>query len=427
MINMNYKYTHLANGLGVVLAPMPSRKSTSVSVWVKTGGRCENLNELGISHFIEHLVFRGTNSRSALEIKQSIEGIGGHLNAFTSEECSCFYAKVPPAYTLTALNILSDMALDPLLDNSDIKKEKGIVKEEIRMYKDMPQHHVHDLLHEIMWPKHPLGRPLAGTCKSVDALNKRIISEYHNKYYNPNNMVISISGKIDSKHTLSEIKGIFSKIKKCNSKKCILFKPKQGKAQTKLLNKKTEQTHLLLGFHTPKRNSNTRYALSVLSTILGGNMSSRLFEKVREQKGLAYQISASLRKFDETGAIIIDAGVKNKKMLEAISIIFSELSLIKNVPVDKKELLAAKEFICGQLLLHLDSTMNNALWVGEKILLNDKASNINELIKKVMAVNAGELKKVAQSVFKKNNLNLAIIGPISSNKYSILKLVRNFK
>ena len=424
---MNYKLTQLTNGLSIALAPMTSRKSTSVSVWVKTGGRYENLDELGISHFIEHLVFRGTNKRSALEIKQSIEGIGGHLNAFTSEECTCFYAKVPPKYTLRALDVLSDMALNPLLDNSDIKKERGIIKEEIRMYKDMPQHYVHDLLHEIMWPNHPLGRPLAGTCQSVDNLNKDLMKEYHKKYYNPSNMVISISGKINNKKILSDVRSIYSKTKKQHSKKYIQFKLQQTKAKTNLLNKKTEQTHLLLGFHAPKRNSQMRYPLSILSTILGGNMSSRLFENVREQRGLAYQISCSLRKFDETGAIIIDAGIRNKKMLEAINIILTELSLIKNELVTEKELQSAKEFICGQSLLHLDNTINNALWIGEKVLLNDKAVDINEVIKKIMRVDANELKLAAQNVFKQNNLNLALIGPVSANKNNILKQVKNFK
>jgi predicted Zn-dependent peptidase len=423
---MSYKHTRLPNGLNIILAPMSSRKSTSVSVWIKTGGRYENLNELGLSHFIEHLVFRGTKNRNALEIKQSIEGIGGHLNAFTSEECTCFYAKVPPLYTQRALEVLCDMAHNPLFNNSDIKKEKGIVKEEIRMYKDMPQHHVHDLLHEIMWPQHPLGRPLAGTCKSVDKLNQHIINAYHKRYYNPNNMVISISGKINDKQIIAEIKKIYTKIKKGTAKKYIQFKPKQTKAQIKLLNKKTEQSHLLLGFHAPKRNSRMRYALSVLSTILGGNMSSRLFEHVREQKGLAYQISSSLRKFDETGAIIIDAGVKNKKMLEAFNIILNELSLIKTELVPKNELQSAKEFICGQLLLHLDSTMNNALWMGEKILLSDKASDINKIIKKIMSVTANEIQRTAESIFKQSNLNLALIGPVDSKKKELLKQVKAF-
>ena len=423
---MHYKFIRLLNGFRLILAPMPARNSTSVSVWVKTGGRYESLNELGISHFIEHLVFRGTDNRDALEIKQSIEGIGGHLNAFTSEECTCFYAKTPPRYASRAIDVLSDMALNPLMNNSDIIKEKGIVKEEIRMYKDMPQHHVHDLLHEIMWPKHPLGQPLAGTCKSVDKLNRKAIKRYHQGYYNPGNMVIVVSGKIDAERVLSKVKSIYTKLKNRPSGKYIQFKPSQTKAATKLSNKKTEQTHLLLGYHTPKRNSRTRYALSVLSIILGGNMSSRLFERVREQKGLAYQISSSLRKFDETGAIIIDAGVKNKKMLESISIIFNELSLIKKEFVTKRELSDAKEFICGQLVLHLDSTINNALWIGEKILLNDNVINIKEIIKKIKAVEADELLHIAQNIFKTENLNLAIIGPVSSNKNAILKRVRNF-
>jgi predicted Zn-dependent peptidase len=254
-----------------------------------------------------------------------------------------------------------------------------------------------------------------------------MISSYHEKYYSPANMLIAISGKIEEKKLLKKISDIYLPLKSQAVKDFDYFKKSQKRESSNFLNKPTEQTHLLLGFHAPKRNSASRYALSLLSTILGGNMSSRLFEQVREQRGLAYQISSSLRKFDETGALIIDAGIKNKKMLEAITIIFKELELIKKELVNSQELESAKEFICGQLLLYLDGCMNNALWLGEKILLDDKARDIKEIIKKIKAVKAQDIFKTAENVLSPAALNLAIIGPIAKNKKNILNELRNFK
>jgi predicted Zn-dependent peptidase len=423
---MKYSIKKLNNGLTLVLNPLPSRRSAAVSVWVKTGGRYEKKEQAGISHFIEHLVFRGTKNRDALSIKGSIESVGGYLNAFTSEECTCYYAKVPPRHTDIALDVLSDMVLNPLFDASHIRREKAIIKEEIRMYRDMPHHHIHDLLNDIMWPEHPLSTPLAGTYKSVNSMNDKIIKAYHLDHYRPNNIVVSISGKINKINLLRQSKDIFSKAIKVKTPGFKKFKLSQKGPSYNILKKDTEQTHLLLGFHTPKRNSSNRYAISLLSTILGGNMSSRLFEKIREQRGLAYQISTSLSKFDETGVFNIDAGIKNKKVLDALDIMLNELKLIKMQLLDKKELAAAKEFICGQLILQLDNTANNALWIGEKILLKDKALEIEEIVKKIRQVKAEEILHSANEIFKPEKLNLALIGPVSKEKKRLLKMINSF-
>ncbi|MCK4519121.1 MAG: insulinase family protein [Candidatus Omnitrophica bacterium] len=423
---MKYIIKQLKNKLQVVFIPMASRKSVSASIWVKTGGRYENAANSGISHFLEHLVFRGTKEKTAKDIKQSIEGVGGSLNAFTSQETTCYFAKVPQKYADRAIDVISDIVINPLMKTEDIKKEKMIIAEEIRMYKDMPAYYVSDVLGEIMWPGHPLGRSLAGTYKTVNATSQKMLKDYKQKHYCPSNMALIITGSVKIDSLSKKINSLFGSLKPGGRGNFKNYVNRQKKASFNFLNKDTEQTHLSLGFHTPSRTHPDRYAFGVLSVILGGNMSSRLFEKVREESGLAYQISTSIKKYCDTGVFTIDAGIRNKKTIEALGLILKELTLIKKETVKIDELRRAKEFLTGQLLINLEDTMDSMLWANEKVTLEGRIPDIKKILKQIEAVSVDDIKRVAGSILKENNLNLASIGPLKKDIKDIKRVISNF-
>lgn len=423
---MKYIIRQLKNKLRMVFIPMSARNSVSASVWIKAGGRYEKPQHLGISHFLEHLVFRGTIKRTAQEIKQAIEGIGGMINAFTSSEFTCFFTKIPKKYLSQAVDVLSDITLNPLMRPVDIEKEKKIIAEEIKMYKDMPSYHVHDLLHQVMWPNHPLGKPLAGTYKSVNGISQKMFKGFKDKFYQADNMALIIAGSFDINKAACEIREKFAGFKTKKGIDFNKFFSKQKRYKVNFLDKDTEQAHLCLGFHSPGRTHPDRYASALFDVILGGNMSSRLFEKIREEHGLAYQISTSFKKYQDTGAFVISAGIKNNNLLKAVDLILKELKRIKGEYVKESELQKAKDFIIGQLLMELEDTTDCMLWAGERIISLDKAMDIRDILIKIRAVSLEDIKRIAGDILKNENLNLALIGPLKSKIKDLRKVISNF-
>jgi len=406
----------LKNGTRCVGHIMPQRDSLSIGVWINAGGRYESGREGGISHFLEHLLFKGTLKRSAEEIKEAIEGRGGAMNGFTSEEFTCYLVKVLGRDMETALDVLSDMVLKPRLSPKDIEKERTVIKEEIKMYLDLPSHHVHDLLVEILWPEQPLGRNLAGTVETVSAITAEDIRGYKSRFYNPSNIVIAACGNMRHRDFFDVCEKYFESAPK--GRKSVFKKAteKQKKPQLKILSKETEQTHLAMGVHAFGRNDPDRHTLTLLHIILGGNMSSRLFRELREKRGLVYEIGTHAKKFYDTGAFLISAGLDTKKVVRSLDLMTKEIKRIKTKPVGKDEFERAKEFYRGQLLLGLEDTADHMLWMGEYMSADGKIPAPAEILGKIDRITPDDLRRVAKRIFNDAGLNLALIGPINKSE-----------
>jgi len=410
---MGYKKIELDNGLKIACLPMPKMKSISLGIWINAGGRYEEEKLSGISHFLEHLVFRGTEKRSARQIKEAIEGVGGTLNAFTAEEFTCYFVKIPYQYLELSLDVLSDLVLSARLEKEDMEKERMVILEEIKMYKDLPMHYVQELLGGLLWPGHPLGKFLCGTFESISQMKREDIISYRDRFYQPQHMNVIACGAIKTDDFIKIAKRYFSSLKKGEKITFSKVEIKQDKVQTNFLEKDTEQTHISLGVHGLPRAHRDRFALTLLHIILGANMSSRLFEEVREKRGLAYEIGTQIKRFQDTGAFVVNAGVEHKKASEAIKVIIQELIKIKNEPVDKSEFKRAKEYFIGQFLLALEETMEHMLWLGENVTALNKVYTPEEILKELDKTKIEDIQRVANDLFKNEHLNLALIGPIS--------------
>ncbi|MFH1655302.1 MAG: pitrilysin family protein [Candidatus Omnitrophota bacterium] len=407
-----YKKTVLDNGLRIVTYQMPKRLTVSLGVWIGTGGRYENQQNKGAAHFLEHLIFKGSKKYSNRAIKESIEGVGGSLNGFTSEELTCYLAKVPSRYLNLSLSILSDVVLNPLLKIQDLEKERPVIMEEIRMYKDLPQHIVVEALDEIMWPDHPLGMSIAGTLESIGKMTNNQISGFKNNYYLASNIVIAACGALEHNKLVSLSKKIFTD--KTSPKKDFSFQKvsiAQDEPKIKLVNKDIEQTHLAIGLHGLKRDHKDSHALGLLNVILGANMSSRLFHEVREKRGLAYAISSYVKRYYDTGAFVVHAGTDNLKFIETIEVILNELKKIKNPRVKITELNRAKEYYIGQLTMALEETLEHMVWIGESTMSLNKIYTFDQVLKEVKKIKTDDLLRVANTLFRNDRINLALVGP----------------
>ena len=416
-----YNKSRLENGLKIIAHRMPSRHSVSLGIWIKVGGRYENNANKGVAHFLEHILFKGTKSYSCRKLKESIEGVGGSLNGFTSEELTCYLVKMPSAYLEKALSILSDMVINPTLPSLEIKKEKTVILEELKMYRDLPQSYVYELLDELLWPKQPLGEPIIGTVDSVSQMTRKEIASFKEKYYTASNMVVSAAGDLDEKKLKDGVTKIFSRLPQ--KRENIFQKAEEGeeKIGLKVFYKETEQTHMALGFRSFKRGHSLRHALGLLHIILGANMSSRLFDEVREKRGLAYEIGTMVKRFYDTGAFLVHAGIDNSKVYNAIPLILKELSKVRNDLVTIDEFKRAKEFYLGQLKLGLEDTMEHMLWIGETTATLDKTYSLDEIIAEVNQITRDDIREVARIVFRNDNLNLSLIGPLKGAEDKIRK------
>jgi len=403
---------------------MPRMLSAALGIWIKVGGRYESSQNKGISHYLEHLVFKGSRRYSCRQIKESIEGVGGSLNGFTSEELTCYLVKLPSRHLDLALDILSSMVADPLLSAEDIAKERTVILEEIKMHKDVPQSYVYELLDALLWPGHPLGATITGTEESVGRINRENLSAFQERYYVPANIVVSAAGLLEHDQLAAKVKKAFTRAKTKQGDKFQATKKTQLKPQLKIFHKDTEQTHFTLGFHSFKRGHPLKYALGLLHVIMGANMSSRLFNEVREKRGLAYEIGTQVRAFDDTGAFIVHAGIDNRKVIDALKLILEELEEVKDKPVSPGELKRAKEFYSGQLTLALEDTLDHMLWIGECTASLDKTYTLEEVIKEVRRVGPQDIQKTAGQIFKENSLNLALIGPIQDIQDEIYQKLR---
>lgn len=414
-----YRKIKLNNGLRIITKRLSGVGSLSLGIWINIGGRYEAAAQKGISHFLEHLLFKGSNKYSCRAIKESIEGIGGALNGFTSEELTCYLVKIPSRYLIKALNILSDMVANPSLKLADIKKEKTVILEELKMYRDLPQSYVYELLDELLWPNQPIGASVIGTVESVKSITRDNLSCFQKKHYTPANIVISAAGLVDHDLLVKRVSDIFAERNPGGLNAFTAAIEAQDKQQLNIFHKTTEQTHMALGFHGLKREHPLRHAQALLHIILGANMSSRLFNEVREKRGLAYEIGTGLKRYHDTGAFLVHAGIDNHKVVPCLELIFKELGKIKNKLVTIDEFKRAKEFYLGQLMLALEDTMEYMLWMGESTACLDKVYTLDEVTKEINMVSIEDLQKVAQQVFKRDKINLALIGPLEKERKKI--------
>ncbi len=411
-----HKMDILKNSLKIITKPMNHMESVSLGIWIRAGGRYENKKNNGISHLLEHLLFKGTENRDMKKIKEEIEGKGGSFNGFTSEEFTCYLVKLLSKDIELGVDILSDMVLHPRLAEEELRKEKDVIIEEINMYKDMPSHYVHEILTEMLWPEQPLGMLLAGTSESVKSIDKDDLISYREAYYNPANMLLIGVGRIEEDHIVKLARKYLSKPSAKNIPAFKKAELEQTSPELKVISKETEQTHLALGLHAIDRFSPDRYVLTLINILLGANMSSRLFHIVRDEMALCYEISSSARLFDDAGIFVISAGVDDKKLLKSLEVILRELGRIRREPVSKEELKRAKEYYKGQLLFALEDTMTHMLWLGEKIITGEKWFDVKKILDRIDKVTRDDIMRVSKKIFNDKNLNLAIIGPVKEDE-----------
>jgi len=404
----------LPNNLRVISVPMPTMESVTVTIWVGVGSRFETNKISGISHFLEHMVFKGSKKRpSAKEIAEAIDSIGGEFNASTSKEWTNFYIKTRKGNLDLAFDVLSDMVLNPLLKEKDIEREKGVVVEEIGMYEDTPMWKISDYFENLIFKGSELEKDIIGTRKSVKGLKQSDFDLYRKRYYGSNNIVVTVSGGITNKEVSKLSEKYLGSLQKTEKPKVTKFSPEKNKSEVLLSTQKREQAHFILGFLAGKRGSKDRFAEEVLSTILGKGMSSRLFTEVREKRGLAYSVKASREVYNETGYFEVYAGVDPKRIDEAIKVTLEQCNLLanKDLPISAKELKKAKEFLKGHIALGLEDTKAINSFFGVKELLLGKTETPKQVFELIDKVTIDEVVASAGRIFGSNKAKLAVIGP----------------
>jgi predicted Zn-dependent peptidase len=393
---------------------MPHMASVSVGIWVGVGSRYEPARLNGICHFIEHLLFKGTKKRSAMEISQAIEGAGGYLNAFTSEEATCFHARACHDRFEEILDVLIDMLLNSRFDKEEIHKEREVIKEEIAMYLDEPQHYVQELLNSILWPGQALGRPITGTTKTLDAMGRDQLVEYLRGHYVTGNTLLVCAGKIKHHRAVRAVARHVRRFQPGARPLCPPVHMEQSSPRLSLFTRKTEQTQIALGIGTCSRHDERRYPLRLLNTILGENMSSRLFQTIREDLGLAYTIYSTPSFFEDTGDLVISAGMDTEKLSRTLRLILREMRRLTQAAPTAAELRRAKDYVNGQINLGGESTDNQMNWVGEQLLGYGKIDRPELIQQRLARVTAAEIRSVAQDFFRPERLNLALVSPLKS-------------
>ena len=409
-----YHVTQLRNGLTIATAEMPHMMSVSVGLWIGVGSRYEPAELNGVCHFIEHLLFKGTRRRSAKAISQAVEGIGGYLNAFTSEEMTCFHARAGHDHFDDLLDVLLDMLLDSRFAPADIGKEREVIKEEMAMYLDEPQHHVQELLNATLWPAQPLGRPITGTEKTLDGMARAHLVSYLRANYVPANTLIVAAGRLQHRQVVRAVARYARRFGAAERPRYAPARSRQQAPRVRLFTKPTEQTQIALGIRTCSRHDERRYALRLLNTILGENMSSRLFQVVREDRGLAYSIYSTPSFFGDAGDLVISAGLDTDNLTKTLRLILRELRRIREAAPSTAELRRAKDYVIGQIDLSLESTDHQMNWLGEQLLGYGRIFRPAEVKRRLRKVTAGEIRAVARDFFRPELLNLALVSPLKT-------------
>lgn len=423
---MQFNKTTLKNGLRVITVPMTDNPSVTVLVMVEAGSKYENKETSGLSHFLEHMVFKGTPKRpKAIDISKELDSIGSHYNAFTSQEFTGYYAKADKRHLDKIIDVVSDMYNNPLFDEEEIKKEKGVIVEEIRMYQDLPQQHVQNIFMELLYGDVPAGWNIAGTEQNVKSFNREQFIKYRNEHYLASSTVVIVAGSFGEKETIQKIENAFENIgtsKKSGKEKVI---DKQSEPAVRIETKDTDQTHLIIGVRTFPITDKRIPSMLVLSTILGRGMSSRLFAKMRDQLGICYYVRTEHNPFTDHGYLSISAGVDNTRVEEAVVGIIEECERLKVESVNLEELQKAKDYIAGTTMLELETSDARAEYCGYQEVMKRTIDLPDDIIERVNAVTSDDVQNLAKEIFINEQLNMALIGRFKDE--NLLKQKLSFK
>lgn len=415
---MTVRRTVLASGLRIVTEEIPTVRSAAFGIWVNVGSRDESLKVAGASHFLEHLLFKGTKRRSALEISSSIEAVGGEMNAFTSKEYTCFYARVIDKDLPLAIDVISDLITSSLGKSSDVEAERKVVLEEISMRDDDPADLVHELFAETFYGDTTLGRSILGTTKSIKSLSRSAVFNYYKKRYLPEDIVVAVAGNIRHQQVVDQIIAALSRDEFLDrSEKKFNLRPSQEynrkpKRNVGLINRKTEQAHIVLGMPGVNRDDKRRFAMGVLSAALGGGMSSRLFQEIREKRGLAYSVYSYAQQFAGSGFLALYAGSTPSKAVEVIKIMRGVLEDVASNGLTSEELIKAQGAVSGSLVLGQEDTGSRMSRIGKSELIYGQVLSFDEILREISAVDSAAIAKLASEVLG-SAPSLAIVGPFA--------------
>jgi predicted Zn-dependent peptidase len=404
--------TALTNGLIVITERMPAVRSVSIGIWLRTGSRAESAAENGITHFLEHMVFKGTCTRSAEEIARAADSIGGHLDAFTAKEQTSFSIKVLDEHSPRAFEILADLVKNPLLRNEHVAKESQVIQEEIKMVEDTPDDLVQELFTQSYWRNHPLGRPILGTRRTVAAFNRARLFRYFRRHYTPRNMLVTAAGNLKHNRILELVDAEFGAMpggSPATSPRAPVAWPGLRFRRKRNL----EQVHICVGAPAYPLTHSKRFASYVLNTILGGGMSSRLFQNVREKRGLAYAVFSGLNSYADAGCLNVYAGTSTANARTVVQLIIEEFARLKNETLTNEELVRTKDYLKGSTLLALESTTSRMSNLARQQIYFGRHISMDELARQVDAVSAEDVQAVARDLFEPGRIALTVLGPLS--------------
>ena len=414
--------TTLNNGIRVITEAMPHVRSVSVGIWVGTGSRRETTEQNGISHFIEHMLFKGTTRRSAEDIARSVDSIGGNLDAFTAKELVCFNTKVLDQHLALAMDVLADLMLHPLFREVDIDKEKGVILEELKMEADSPDYLVHEIFSANFWKDHALGKPILGTKETVKRFTREAIEGYYRQVYAPANLLVTAAGNLTHNQLVDLVGEHFEALSPNGGVPSDV--PPTTHARIALRNKKSlEQVHLCLGVPSYPLPHEERFACYVLNTLLGGGMSSRLFQNIRERQGLAYAVFSELNPYRDTGCLAIYAGTSLESARQVVHSIITEFHQLKQERVSDEELRRAKDHLKGSLMLSLESTSSRMSNLARQEMYFRRFFSLDELVESIESVTVDDVQRIAQAFFDPKQIALTVLGNLEGFKISREDLV----
>jgi len=405
----------LPNGLIVITEQMQHIRSVSIGIWIKTGSRDEDPQWNGISHFVEHMVFKGTKHRSAEDIARQVDSIGGNMDAFTAKECVCFNVKVLDEHLPVALDVLSDLVLHPVFDSQDISRERGVILEEIKMDEDSPDYLVHEIFTQNFWKDHPLGKPILGTKETVKRFERDPVFAFYDQRFGPNNLIISAAGNLKHEQFVALVNEHFHHMKPVTNG----FHSPQPKIVPRIVmrNKKAlEQVQICVGVPAHPIAHANRHASYILNTLLGGGMSSRLFQNIRERQGLAYAIYSDLNPYRDTGCLSVYAGTSRESAIKVVQCIVSEFRKLKSEQVPDEELRRSKDQLKGSLMLSLESSTARMSNLARQEMYFDRFFSMDELLEKIEAVTAQQLQKLANEFFHTESVAVTVLGNLNGLK-----------
>jgi predicted Zn-dependent peptidase len=401
----------LGTGLRLITESMPHVRSVSIGVWLTRGSRHESEDRSGIAHFVEHMLFKGTAARTAEDIAQAIDSIGGQLDAFTAKEYASYYIKVLDEHLPTAVDLLSDIVMNPKFEGEDLDREKKVILEEIKMVEDTPDDLVHELFTQGFWENHPLGRPILGTKETVESLNAGLLRDYFSGVYTAKNLIVSAVGNLEHARVRELLDEKFGSLTQTGNAVC----DEAPRVVPKILvrNKELEQSHLCLGVGSYPQNHDDRYASYVLNTLLGGSMSSRLFQNVREKRGLAYAVFSGLSAYRDAGSFTIYAGCSNEAVGEVIDLCVEELRGVKSAPVPDAELQRSKDHLKGSLMLSLENTSSRMSHLARQEIYFDRQFGLDETLAGIEQVTTADVQRVAADLFGNGSLSATVLGNVN--------------